>query len=56
MRNNAPAAVMLAVADFEDLMNELEDLKMEIIAMQRLATMDENIKLVSHEDMLVRYK
>lgn len=56
MRNNAPAAVMLAVADYENLMNELEDLKIEIIAAQRIAAMDENTKLLSHEDMLDRYK
>lgn len=56
MRNNAPAAVMLAVADYENLMNELENLKIEIIAAQRLAVMDENTKLASHEEMLDRYK
>lgn len=56
MRNNAPAAVMLAVADYEHLMNELEDLKIELIAAQRLAAMNENTELSSHEDMLARYK
>lgn len=56
MRNNAPAAVMLAVEDYENLMNELEDLKIELIAAQRLAAMNKNTKLVSHEDMLARYK
>jgi antitoxin StbD len=56
MRNNAPAAVMLAVADYEHLMNELDDLKIELIAAERLAGMDKNTKLISHEDVVARYK
>ena len=56
MRNNMPAAVMLPVDYYETLISEIDDLKMEIIAMQRLANMDKNTKLVSHEDMFARYK
>jgi antitoxin StbD len=56
MRNNAPAAVMLAVEDYENLINELEDLKIELIAAERLAAMDGNTKLISHEDVVARYK
>jgi len=50
------AAVMLPVDYYETLISEIDDLKMEIIAMQRLANMDKNTKLVSHEDMFARYK
>ncbi len=56
MRNNAPAAVMLPVDYYENLISEIDDLKMEIIATQRLANMDKNTELVSHEDMFARYK
>jgi PHD/YefM family antitoxin component YafN of YafNO toxin-antitoxin module len=35
MRNNAPAAVMLAVADYEQCINKLEDSKIELIAAKR---------------------
>lgn len=40
MRNNAPAAVMLAVRDFEAIMNELENLRIEAVARDRLAAFD----------------
>lgn len=56
MRNNIPAAVMLSAEDYENLMDELEDLKIELVAAQRLAKLDESAELVSHEDMLARYK
>jgi len=56
MRNNAPAAVVLPVDYFENLISEIDDLQMEIVALRRLASMDENTELVSHEDMFARYK
>jgi len=56
MRNNVPAAVVLPVDYYESLIGELDDLKMEIIAMKRLANMDENTELVSHEEMFARHK
>ncbi len=56
MRNNAPAAVVLPVDYFESLISEIDDLQMEIVALRRLANMDENTELVSHEDMFARYK
>ncbi len=56
MRNNVPAAVVLPVDYYETLIGELDDLKMEIIAMKRLVNMDENTELVSHEEMFARYK
>jgi antitoxin StbD len=54
MRNNAPAAVVLPVDYFESLISEIDDLQMEIVALRRLANMDENTELVSHEDMFAR--
>ena len=56
MRNNIPAAVVLPVDYYETLISEIDDLKMELIAIKRLANMDKNTKLVSHEDMFARYK
>jgi len=56
MRNNAPAAVVLPVDYYENMISELDDLQMEIVALKRLANMDENTELVSHEDMFARYK
>ncbi len=56
MRNNVPAAVVLPVDYYETLIGELDDLKMEIIAMKRLANVDESTELVSHEEMFARYK
>jgi antitoxin StbD len=54
MRNNAPAAVMLPVQVYEALMDELDDLRIEITARDRLATFDRS-KAVSHEEMLERF-
>ncbi len=56
MRNNVPAVVVLPVDYYEALIGELDDLKMGIITMKRLANMDENTELVSHEEMFARYK
>jgi antitoxin StbD len=54
MRNNAPAAVMLPVQVYEALMDELDDLRIEMAARDRLATFDRS-KAVSHEEMLKRF-
>lgn len=56
MRNNAPAAVMLSVAEYEQLMDELTDLKIDRIAAARLAALSPEDELVSHEDMLAHFK
>lgn len=40
MRDNKPAAVMLSIAEYEAQMDELEDLRMESLAAQRLADFD----------------
>lgn len=54
MRNNAPAAVMVSVAVYEALMDELDDLRIEMTARDRLATFDRS-KAVSHEEMIKRF-
>lgn len=51
MRNNAPEAVLIAAAEFQRLLDELEDLRVEALAKERLATLDEE-NTVSHADML----
>ena len=54
MRNNAPAAVMVPVGVYEALMDELDDLRVEMAARDRLATFDRS-KAVSHEELLKRF-
>jgi len=54
MRNNAPAAVMVPVGVYEALMDELDDLRVEMIARDRLTSFDKS-KAVSHEEMLKRF-
>jgi antitoxin StbD len=51
MRNNAPAAVMMPVSIYEALMDELDELRVELTARDRLQTFD-RAKAVSHEEML----
>lgn len=55
MRNNIPAAVMMSVQYYEDLMDMIDDLNIEIIASQRLQNMDSS-KLISHEEMVKRFE
>jgi antitoxin StbD len=55
MRQNSPAAVMLSVPDYEAMVDELEDLRIEHIAAERLAQPVEKADLISHEDMMARY-
>lgn len=54
MRNNEPAAVLLSVEKFESLINELEDLRLEAVAHERLAVF--NGTTISHADMLKRFE
>lgn len=53
IRDNRPTAVMLSTARYEALINELEDLRIEAIARERLSSIKRN-KLISHADMLTR--
>jgi len=54
MRNNAPAAVMMPVSVYEALMDELDDLRIELTARERLLSFDRT-KAISHEEMLQRF-
>lgn len=49
MRDNRPAAVMMATERYEALIEELEDLRIEAVTRQRLATPRKNY--VSRKDM-----
>jgi len=54
MKNNQPEAVMLSVETFELMMNELDDMRIELIASERLQDIDSH-KLVSHEDVMKKF-
>ncbi len=53
IRDNRPTAVMLSTSNYEALMDELEDLRIEAVARERLSSIGQ-IQLVSHADMLAR--
>jgi antitoxin StbD len=54
MRDNRPACVMLPIATYEALMDELEDMRIDAIAAERAATFDP-AKAISHEEMCQRF-
>jgi len=54
MKNNTPSAVVLPVETFEEMQDELEDLRLQVIAIERLTTFDAD-KAVNHADMVARY-
>ncbi|VAW85015.1 hypothetical protein MNBD_GAMMA18-811 [hydrothermal vent metagenome] len=54
MKNNTPSAVVLPVDIFESMQNEIEDLRLQAIAVERLSNFDTS-QAMSHEDMLSRY-
>ena len=54
MRNNAPAAVMMPVAAYEALIDEIEDLRIEAVARERLQSFDRK-KASPHADMVKRF-
>jgi antitoxin StbD len=51
IRDNRPAAVLMPTERYEAIMNELEDLRIDALARDRLATLDESTS-ISHADML----
>ncbi len=55
MRKNVPAAVMLSIKRYEDMTNELNDLRIDALAAERLANPVPESELISHEDMVARY-
>ena len=54
LKNNAIAAVLLSSDRYEALMDELEDLRIDAIAAERMATF-EPTKAITHEEMLTRF-
>ena len=54
MRNNTLAAVLLPAERYEVLLDELDDLRIEATARERLSTFDAS-EAISHEAMLARY-
>jgi antitoxin StbD len=55
MKNNVPAAVMLPVRVYETIMDELEDLRIEAVARERIRTFDP-AKAITHKEMMQRFK
>ncbi|HHK0379390.1 TPA: type II toxin-antitoxin system Phd/YefM family antitoxin [Pseudomonas aeruginosa] len=49
-KDNEPAAVLIGVETFQAMQDELEDLRSERLAIERLATLDES-STISHEEM-----
>ena len=54
LKNNAPAAVMLSIRAFEDLMDQLDDLRVAAVARERLRTFDPS-KGITHRKMMKRF-
>ena len=54
MRNNELAAVVLPATRYEAMVDELENLRLEAIAVERLASFDSS-QAISHEQMLASF-
>ncbi|MDR0770293.1 MAG: type II toxin-antitoxin system Phd/YefM family antitoxin [Burkholderiales bacterium] len=54
LRNNEIAAVLLPAERYEALMDELEDLRIEAVATDRVATFDP-AKAITHAEMLAQF-
>jgi len=54
LKNNAIAAVLLPADRYEALMDELDDLRIGVIATERISTFDRS-KAISHKEMLARF-
>ena len=55
MRNNIPAAVLMSVPYYEELMDLIDDLNLELVASQRLASLD-SAGVLTHEEMLKKFE
>jgi antitoxin StbD len=53
IRDNKPIAVMLPTERYEALIDELEDLRIDAVARERLTFVDKS-QLLSHAEMLAR--
>jgi antitoxin StbD len=54
MRDNKPAAVLLSIAAYEAQADELEDLRIEVVAAARLSNFD-RARAVSHDDIVAEF-
>lgn len=54
-KDNEPAAVLVGVDAFQAMRDELEDLRAELLALERASTLNEQ-NTVSLEDMEARFK
>jgi len=53
-KDNQPAAVIINVEAYQEMLDELEDLRIEAAARERLAGFDQ-ARAISHDDMRGRY-
>ncbi|WP_085694367.1 MULTISPECIES: Phd-YefM [unclassified Pseudomonas] len=53
-KDNQPAAVIINVQAYQEMLDELENLRIEAAARERLGSFDQT-RAVSHEDMRARY-
>lgn len=53
-KDNEPAAVIVNVDAYQEMLDELEDLRIEAIAHERISTFDKS-KAISLSDMKARY-
>ncbi|MVV51934.1 type II toxin-antitoxin system Phd/YefM family antitoxin [Pseudomonas sp. PB120] len=53
-KDNQPAAVIINVDAYQEMLDELDDLRIEVAARERLTGFDET-KAVCHDDMRARY-
>lgn len=54
MRDNKPAAVILSIKEYQAQQDELEDLRIEAIAAERLAGFDRDAA-ISHDDIMAEF-
>ncbi|WP_052393416.1 Phd-YefM [Pseudomonas rhizosphaerae] len=54
-KDNEPAAVLVGIETYQALQDELEDLRSELLAIERPPSLDNNVT-VSLEDMEARFK
>ncbi|MBD8594758.1 type II toxin-antitoxin system Phd/YefM family antitoxin [Pseudomonas sp. CFBP 8758] len=54
-KDNEPAAVLVGIDAYQSLQDELEDLRSELLAIERLPSLDTDVT-VSLEEMEARFK
>jgi len=53
-KDNQPAAVIINVQAYQEMLDELENLRIEAAARERLSNFDQT-RAISHEEMRARY-